>query len=316
MAASTVVASAMTVPNLASPLLAGLLLIAGGCDADSSPASVVTARCQTDREISAGSLAGARAPAIKFANDILNRHARPAYGQLSDPLSKKVSAEQFSRLIDVIAFPAPFTPVSVQHAYRAELKSESPQPVVCGTLSDTSTWVAVAALPAIEQYHFLLTSRSRNNDWAIALWMVPSDAGWKVQAFHVGMQTTGGRDAAKMLGEARVQASRGHALNAGLLYAALSALVDRGPDFQLGLSQDVRRDSATFKPSGDIAGTPPLAVSWNGHRYSIDKFEAVGIGPALYLTIYFSDPSWNGSDNAKAELCESPPHRRFSNSPS
>ena len=279
-------------------LVAALLMLGlGGCSFGSA-----TSLCQADADVPAGAQDAPVALAKSFANAVLNGRVQPAYTQLAGDLQDKVPPAAFGAMIRQIGLTGPYTGLGVDHVYRVTVVGTGQvPPVLCGSLSSPDKWAMVAALPVGDQYHVVMTSNSQNNAWMINIWLVPAGAGWRVEGFHVGLQTIGGRSARQILVEARQQRDKGHMFNAAMLYAVLPSLIDRGEGFQPGIAQDVRSDLAAFNLPPELAGKPPFAMVWNGHHFTVDQIQVIGFGPAMDLMILYTDPSWNGTDYTRAE---------------
>ena len=115
----------------------------------------------------------------------------------------------------------------------------------------------------------VLSADARNNKLAFVVWLVPEQGEWKVQSFHLNISSLADKDSLQLWELARTQQARQHSFNAALLYAAAAQTGDRGPNFQLGITQLISSDMSKLAVPAEIKGQPPFLWKDGGITYRV-----------------------------------------------
>lgn len=256
------------------------------------------APCLADDAIDAARRTAANDAARAFFDKLLK--IDPTAGDaLSDEAKKRVSPDMLQAMMQTIAANGPYSDLTIAHTYQPTIGG-APGRITCPG-ADAATTLSLAALPDTTQVHTLFTAKTRNNDWSLTTWMIEKDKTWRVHAFYVSMASIVGHSASDILSMAEAQAKKGHAFNAYLLYAVARNLADRGPNIDLGLTQDINATLAKHEPPPELKGTPPFTWKLDGMTFPVEFVALVGTDKKLGLTFLHRDPAWDGKDTGKAE---------------
>jgi hypothetical protein len=91
---------------------------------------------------------------------------------------------------------------------------------------------------------------------------------------------------------ANAQKARGHNFNASLLYAAASQTANRGPNFQMGITQRISEDSFDLDISDDLKGQPPFLWKSSDTTFKVLSFGPISIGGKSYLLVVHKVAPW------------------------
>ncbi|HWY56746.1 MAG TPA: hypothetical protein VNZ03_19930 [Terriglobales bacterium] len=249
--------------------------------------------CAEDAHIDTAKKKTIDAVAMNFIQTVLGPNPSAAF----DFMSKAGQAETTGQQLDgaVAAIIRQFEPknVTLQNTYLIELKGKSPGRVVCATdLSKPDGWESLAAENIPEQAHVLLSADTINNKLAFVVWLVPEQGEWKVQSFRLNISTLADKDSLQLWELARAQEARQHSFNAALLYAAAAQTADRGPNFQLGITQSISDDMSKFTSPPEITGQPPFFWKDGETTYKVMSVGPIAVGGKIYVIIVHEVSPW------------------------
>jgi hypothetical protein len=255
--------------------------------------------CQVDGEVDTSIKSGIASAAMPFAEKMITGQVEEDYASTTDEVRASIPASKFA--LDVKAFviaSGPFSDLKVEHTYFVQSSGTGPEArTVCGPL-DKDDWVAVNIKPGLTQAHVVMSAQTRNNSWAVTLWLLQVGQTWRVQYFNISMSQMVGISAAKMLDMAQTERKAGHDFNASMLYVGAQSMTSRGPAFQLGLEQTLRKDLEDFKSPPELSGKPPFDWVMNGHAYRVGKVTILGVDKKLGLVFELPQTDWKSNEDA------------------
>lgn len=231
--------------------------------------------------------------AMAFAGLLLGPNPSAAYDLFSKEGQQGTTREQIAT--DGQTFIRQFEPknLSVRHTYLMNLFGKSPGRIVCGTdFTKPDGWESVGAADIPEQGHVLLSADVTNAHAAIAVWLVPENNNWKVQSFWLNISSLGDKDSTQLWELANVQKARGHNFNAVMLYVAASQTANRGPNFQMGITQRISEDSADLVIPADLKGQPPFLWKSGDTIFKVLSYGPVAIGGKDYIFVVHEVAPW------------------------
>jgi hypothetical protein len=242
--------------------------------------------CGEDAAIDAAKKKAIDSAALNFVQAVFagSASSSAAFDSMSKTGQAETSQQQMAAAIAAIRlFEA--SNVALQNTYLIRLMGKSPGRVVCGDLSSPESWESLAAQDVPEQAHVLLSADTRNNKLAITVWLVPEQGKWKVNSFRVNVSSLADKDSFQLWQMARAQQARQHTLNAALLYSAAAQAAERGPNFQLGITQSLSEDIAGLSVPAEIRDQPPFLWKDGEATYTVRNVSPVAIGGKIYLAI-------------------------------
>jgi hypothetical protein len=247
--------------------------------------------CEADDEIAAADRKEIESTALEFARDTLGAHPGSAYALMTAAAQATTSPDKLETgLAAYNRATGPFFNVKVAHSYFVRSVGHGPDGrTLCGT---GPQWISVAVRPGLEQAHVEVSADTRNNGWAVTLWLLPEAGNWRVQYFHLGAASAAGHTPQMLLDMARRERDGGHAFNADMLYAGLLGIVDRGTAFQPAIAQTARADAAGFQPPPELKGKAPFVWTMQGRRSVVGQVTIVGIGKDLGLIFVLPQNDW------------------------
>jgi hypothetical protein len=257
------------------------------------PQSPFLFSCGEDAHIGAAKRSAINSAALNFVKTILG----PSPSTGFDLMSKAGQAESTSQQLGIsaAAIVSQFQPANVtpQHTYVIELKGKSPGRVVCATdLSKSDGWESVAVDSVPEQAYVLLSAESLNNKLAFVVWLVPEESKWKIQGFHLNVSSLADKDSVQLWEQAHIQQARQHSFNAALLYFAAAQTADRGPNFQLGITQSISGDMSKLNLPPEIKGQPPFLWKNGEITYKVSNVGPIAVSGKIYVMIVHEVSPW------------------------
>lgn len=253
---------------------------------------LTAADCKTDDEISAEDRAMLDKTALGFVHTLLGANPETGYPMTSAAAQQAVSREQFLMIVrQATQSMGPLTDVRVTQAHLATVTMGQSNMVICGSLGRPEEKVVVAANPGSKHAHLLVEGEGKNNGWVFVLWFVPEPE-WRVQYFHVTAASMVGRSARDVWTLARDEQQRGHKFNTAVLYATATQLAYRGPNFALGILQEIQREAESLEVPPEIQGPPPFTWKFANGTYKILNVSPLGVGGKIYLTITQETDPW------------------------
>jgi hypothetical protein len=239
--------------------------------------------------------------AMDFVQTVLGSNPSAAFDLMSKAGRAETTCEQLDGAALAIVRQFEPTNVTLQHTYLIELKGKSPGRVVCATdLSKPDGWESLSADNVPEQAHVMLSADTRNNKLAFTVWLVPEKSEWKVQSFRLNVATLADKDSSQLWELARTQQARQHSFNAALLYAAAAQTADRGPNFQLGITQSISDDMKNFSAPDEIKGQPPFFWKNDATTYKVMSVGPIAVGGKIYVIIVHEVSEWQSDEQVDA----------------
>jgi hypothetical protein len=255
--------------------------------------------CRHNEEIDPALRDGATAAARTFFETLLSGDGEAAYAMLTAETQGKLARAAFDGAMMKTLANGPYADLLVQDTFEPD-GADSGGKSLC-TASGNQESISLSALPDATQIHAVFSATTRNNGWAMTAWLVKRAESWRVHAYRVSLASIVGHDADALLAMANAQEKKGNTLSAHMLYGAAKAAADRGPDFQLGIRQEIDAALAEHKTPPELAGEPPYTWRFGEESFEIDKVTLIGVDKRLGLMFMLRDPTWDGRETGKAE---------------
>jgi hypothetical protein len=250
--------------------------------------------CGEDSHIDAAKRETIDTVATAFASSLLGTDPGAAF----DAFSKE--AQQTTARGKIAATGALFTQqfhptnVSIQHTYLIKLSGKSPGRVICATdLTKPDGWESLGAADDPEQAHVLMSADMTNGHVAIAVWLAPEENVWKVRSFWLNVSSLGEKDSVQLWELANVQKADGHNFNAALLYAAAAQTANRGPNFQMGITQSISQSVSDLAIPADLEGPAPFIWKNGDVTFKVLSYGPIAIGGKFYVIVLHEVAPWN-----------------------
>ncbi len=255
--------------------------------------------CQIDDQLAPPLRTDIQLSALQFAQKLVDRDYAGVYRSMSkaakDNAAEDKAMAPVKALVDQIS---PLTDLKIEHVYRLATGGIGGQmDLTC----DPKNGVAVYARSAAVEAYALLSAHSRDNDWAITLWLVQGDGGRQVQNFNINASKMAGKDPDALLALARSERKAGHLFSAELLYVGVRTLLQRGEIIHLKSSRDLDPELASFASSPELQTNLPAVWTENGHPYTVSSVIIFGDSDKLGLRFYLPDQDWKTNDDAEAK---------------
>lgn len=253
--------------------------------------------CVEDEHIDTGKKRTIDAVAMDFIQTVLGPTPTVAFDFMSKAGQAETTRQQFGGASTAIIRQFEPKNVVLQHTYLVQLMGKSPGRVVCARdLSKPDGWESLAADNIAEQAHVLLSADVINNKMAFVVWLVPEQGKWKVQSFRLSISTLGDKDSLQLLELARAQQARQHSFNAALLYSAAAQTADRGPNFQLGITQSISDEMSKLAVPPEIRGQPPFFWKNGETTYKVSSVGPIAVGGKIYVIIHHEVSPWQSNE--------------------
>jgi hypothetical protein len=258
-----------------------------------SAQSPFASSCGEDNHIDASKRQAMDSVAMAFVGLLLGSNPSTAYDAFSKVGQGNTTRNEVAA--DGQMFVRQFEPknVSVQHTYLINLVGKSPGRVVCGAdFTKPDGWEALGATDDPEQGYVLMSADVTNGHLAIAVWLVEESIGWKVQSFWLNLSTLGDKDSTQLWALANAQKALGHNFNAALMYSAAAQLANRGPNFQMGITQSISEDVSDLTAPDEIKGKPPFLWTSGDSTFKILSVGPTAIGGKIYIIVMHEVAPW------------------------
>lgn len=259
----------------------------------------VAGNCTQDDEIGSSLRVAIDDAAMSFATALLGPTPDAAYPMMTTEAHATVTREGLSANVgSAIGGLRPFAPPHISHTYFVQSIGFGPNTrAMCGLLTNNA-WVSVEIKPGQSEAHVVITTATRNNDWALTLRLLQEDGQWRVQYFHINASSLVGLSPETLLAQARRERDEGHAFNAAMLYVATRSISERGPSFQLAIEQSLSEDSETFRMPAELSGNPPFRWQLQGTSYDVGGVQVVGVDGHLGLIFLLPRSTWPSDHDA------------------
>jgi hypothetical protein len=143
----------------------------------------------------------------------------------------------------------------------------------------------------------LRKSRIKNNGIAFTLWLI-AEQEWRVEYFQITPSSMVGKTASDMWALARKEQNSKHMFNAAVLYATANQLAYRGPNYQLGIDPEIKKEMSKLQVPRELQGNPPFAWKFGDDSFKIVNVSPIGVGGKIYLTITQEIAPWGAEQDA------------------
>lgn len=234
--------------------------------------------CFTDADVPVDDRQAVETVALTFVRTLLGPSPMEAYAMMAPEAWTATSPEAFATIIRALTkIDVSSRDAALEHTHLVENSGERvAERAVCGLLKNHQS-VSVAVLPGPKQAYVVISNKNADTRWCITIMLVPEAGRWSVGAFHVGMAIVAGRSPDDVLQLARRERDDGHLFNAVALYALLGRLIDRGPNFQMAIGQDLAKDLAARRIPPEIRGSPPFTWRLSGKEYTVEHISVSGV---------------------------------------
>jgi hypothetical protein len=240
--------------------------------------------------------------ALDFAGKVISAEPTLALTSFVAQFQNAATRDQLESVEASVVRPMQPKNLALLHSYLVRVTAGAPSRVICAKdITRPDGWVAMSAVAVPEQAHVLLSADSRNNQWAMDVWLVPEQKQWKVQGFWLGAATLGDLDSTALWQMGQSERTRGHEFNAALLLAAASQTANRGPFFQLGISQPIAKDLAALPFPAEIRGQPPFEWKSGENSFKVLQVGPISIAGKLYVTLGQEVPPWRNDSEADGQ---------------
>ncbi|MCI0349617.1 MAG: hypothetical protein L0Z53_09355 [Acidobacteriales bacterium] len=260
---------------------------------------IFTSTCAEDNSIAPSKRAQIDAAALFFIDTLRGSDPGGALDLLTKEAREVSIREQLSQFVEAMVRPYSLKNFAVQHRYLVHITGEPALRVICGKLADNA-WQSVAVVSVPEQAYAVISAEGINNSFAVTLWLIPQEGKWKVQSFWMNLATLADRSPEDLLQLARLEKRHGHNFNAALLYAAASQLVNRGPNFQLGIENDIVAEGSRVTLPVGLAGNPPFELVEGTSTFKVLSYGPIAVGGKIYLAVAHEVAPWSKDEEVDA----------------
>jgi hypothetical protein len=255
--------------------------------------------CGIDTQINALKRNAVNSAASKFVDTLLGSNPGAAFDLISKAGQNELTPEELGAQVEPFRH---FEPehVAVQHTYWIRLHGNpSPGPVLCAmdlSKPEGSVSLTVADIP--EQAYAEFSAKTRNNEFAIIIWLISQQSQWKVQGFWINAATLGDKGPEQLLDWARLESTHSHDFNAALLLAAAAATANRGPNFRMGISNSIATEMSRMPAPHDLEGQPPFLWKSADTTFKVLNVGPIAIGGKVYVTLTHEVSPWQSDSQA------------------
>lgn len=258
-----------------------------------SAQSLFAFSCQQDSGIPSEKRTAFESVAMDFVHKLLGANPETVFDMMSEDGKRSGTREQLKSMATEMFQKMQLRDLSPMHTYLIKLKGQSPGRIVCGTnLSKPDGWESLEAANVPEQAYVLISAKTVNNLMVVSVWLVPEQGAWKVQSFWMNAASMADLDSMKLRQLAQAQQAKGHNFNAAILYTSAAQLANRGPSFQLGITQSITDDLAKLPLPSEIQGPAPFFWKDGDKTYKVLNVGPIAIGGKIYMMLVQEVPSW------------------------
>ena len=260
-------------------------------------AGIHAGSCVADGEIALEKRSALDERAVAFTQAVLNQNVSQAYAMMTKEAQASVPEGRFGPgVVALVRSSGPFEAPRITHTYFVRSTGSGPAArMICGANNE---WVSVEIKPGQDQGHVVVSAKTRNNDWAFTVWLLPDESDWRVQYFHMAPSTVVGLTPEMLLQRAGKERDSGHMFNAVMLYSGVHEITDFGPAFQLGIAQTLRDDFEKLKFPPELSGRPPFVWKLGSATYTVAQAGVIGVAQKLGLIFMLPQKSWAGNSEA------------------
>ncbi len=261
------------------------------------------AACKAVEQIPAKDRETIAQAALKFVQDAIGADPSAAYAVFTQDAKTTVPEESFvNSFQNGIKRMGPFRDLRVVHTYLAKVTGGAqPQRVVCGNLSNSSSWVSVNVKPGPAEAHVVVEGQTVNNTAAFVVWLITESNKWHIQYVQYDVASMGDKSSKDLQKMGAAENEKHHTFNAFLLYATALQLSDRGPFFQLGIKPDIEQALQAVQRPSILQGQSPFVWKFEKSTFKVLNVGLIGVGGQIYLKIDHEIEPWKADDDADGE---------------
>jgi hypothetical protein len=252
--------------------------------------------CQTAEQIDTKAKSEITDLGMQFLRAVLEGDSATVFSHLSEDAKKNTSRDQLDKMFQPIKLSGPFDKFHVERLItvtgHGHLQQGTSVAVCAQDTNFTENNVRVTILDQPTQAYVLVASTGSKESWILSLWLTPSLKTWQIQSFQITADTLGGKDASNILSWARMENSRGHKLNASILYAVATNVASRGPFYRTALEDEIQREARTVSIPKEFQGNPPFALQAGGEEFYLLGVNPVNERGKLYLVLTHQVAPW------------------------
>lgn len=256
--------------------------------------------CLNDDEIAADDRMAIEHAGLDFARRVVDGDLDGAYGLLAPETVQAMARDRFADtarpLADLIR---PFQDPIVRRTLLLTGAEKGGGSMPCGSFDPDEGRVMLKYGKAAKQGYVLVEGKSGYQRWTLVLWLVAAPD-WRVAHFQAALTLLAGRSATDLRNAARAERDRGHAFTAFMLYDWAGILADRGPNLQIALQSEIRKeaDAAPLQRPKELQGALPRTWSLGGQTFTIGEIGPYDIGGELFLKLVQDIGPWTGDADA------------------
>jgi hypothetical protein len=273
-------------------LLCTLVSTASAQGVSPETASLFASSCTDNSRIEPSKRSEIELTAMDFLKKLLSETPEAAYSLLSADATASVSQDQLVQQATLVLRRMEVKEPAVTKTYLVHVTGKVPQRVVCGELADDK-WDSVGAVTTFpEQAHVVISATTVNNKVAFMVWLVRPEKKWLVQSYWMNVATLADKGPGELRHLGREQLARRHFFNATLLYAAALQIANRGPNFQMGITQSLTTEMSQVTIPKEVQGQPPFDWSDGTNQYKVLNVGPMAIGGKIYVAINHQVSPW------------------------
>jgi hypothetical protein len=277
---------------IAGVITASVVLLSKFAAAESRPSTTNPVLCIADSRINERHRKSLNEYAVTFAEELTNGNSDKIYHSFLSQAQSTISEDGNSKFVSFIHTMAPYSNIHVTHSYELDLSriSNPPHVILCGNAAEDGVFVKM--LPMEKQIHIEVAVHTINGDWSIFVSLVPRDNSFQVLAYSFSPSAISGRTARDLSRLAREQISRGHAINAALLYRAAESISSRGQNIMPNWKTDLDKEVSAFRAPNELNGDPPYRWHLGDRDVALQNVGVIGIGGNLNLMFSRNMDNW------------------------
>jgi hypothetical protein len=258
-----------------------------------SAQSLFAFSCQQDSDIPSEKRTSFELVAMDFVHKLLGPNPETVFDMMSEDGKRSGTREQLKTMATETFQRMQLRNLSPVHSYFIKLKGQSPVRIVCGSdFSKPDSWESLEAANVPEQAHVLISAKTVNNLIVVSVWLVPEQGAWKVQSFWMNAASMADLDSMKMRELAQAQQAKGNNFNAVILYTTAAQLANRGPSFQLRITQAIAGDLAKIPVPSEIRGPAPFFWKDGENTFKVLNVGPIAVGGKIHMMLVHEVAPW------------------------
>ena len=265
----------------------GVVFMGSGSLATTQDVPAHVASCKIDDKIAASDRSSVDALSLSIARSMLEGDGGPPYRQMSEAARFTTSPSAFAQIMRLIALWVPYQDVHVVHTYQIDIPGGSPPTsrMICGRSLDDPDAMILSVAPVLRQFYVDVAAHTINNDWSISIGLFPEGGVLKAQSIRFDPTAISGRTSLDLRRLAREQVSRGHLVNAVLLYRSAEGMALRGPNAVPAWKHDLDVEVARLQLPQELGGGFEGSFLLADQAFSASNIGLLGLGGNLNLQL-------------------------------